>query len=495
MKCDLPRWHACLLASVLACVASQGALAVPRSNRTPALPGPKTLATTALHAGAVQVTLGVDNVRSTQRGIVQGARSTADADVFLFVDVQTAAAQVLGGNNAGDFIPWQQVRVKIENVVTTDVVEFNLVPHVGSVHGWTYGSHVRLPPAERDSNPFQDAYKVTVSLAPQPPVVLLDDALPPSALWRADGPVTVLSTQAVLGPVVALPVHDVPGAAAVADAWNLVRTAVGQGDLAAARGAYVGTLQDFVRRLQDATLYDPARQLAGGVLAGLDASVVAALSGGDVDGECNGDVAACGAWALATLERAFILAAIQDGDAAAAAAGRGDSAAASLAWDRAYVWQQQVRALVLTSELQCLTGPPREPTVVDCGMATGLDEVLVGGANAASLADAAALSTAADILTHQLLKHAYFHLAHHLVLAVQGGVDLERVRARVAFRAFHHLVPYSQRLLVDAVLARPAGLTGVDARDILARINPFLAPGSFTAAELVLPDDLLGVTP
>jgi len=468
------------------------ALAVTRSPRTPPLEGTRVLLTTALQGGAVEAVLSVSEVRGGSRSIVDGTVQETDADVLLRLDLHAQVNQVLGLRNAGEFIPYQGVRARLENLSTHDVTELALVPHVSSAAGWSYASNVRLPPADRMINPFQDGYRVTIQISSQPALVLHEDVLPPSSLWRSNGFTTIMIANVRLGPVQALPITGESEVTTQVEAFGLIRSSLSQSAFDDAVAQYALNLESFFQGLEDATQYGLDRRLTAPLLADVDENVANALLRREVRGECNGNLPECRAWANEALHRGFVLGVIRDLDDAVTAT---SSADAVRAWDQGYVLHLPLRSMLLNSELACLTGAPQEPALLDCAMVTGVDDAFISGANAMLLGNTAGAAAARDIIVTRVLKSVYYTLARLVTQAVRTGEQGPRVAAHAAFITLWHLLPYSERVALERVLADRGTLTEVEARDFFLTFNPSMMDAGLNAAELIHAEDLLEVLP
>lgn len=123
--------------------------------------------------------------------VLNGIPQSGVSDLRLQVFLNYTAEGQLGSRNIGEFVPYQKVTVRIENLSTLDpdtTVEFDLVPVVSAEEGWHYASEVRLPPQLLEDDLLADVFRVSVASISLGSVALHSDAQPPSKLFRPASP-------------------------------------------------------------------------------------------------------------------------------------------------------------------------------------------------------------------------------------------------------------------------------------------------------------------
>lgn len=116
-----------------------------------------------------------------------GVAESGSSDLRLVLDYHYRVKEQLGGKNEGEFVPYQTITVRIENLTTTEpenTVEFALHPAVSVAQGWHYASEVRLPPVNAETDLLSDQFRITVTSSSLGSVSIRSDALPASALFR-----------------------------------------------------------------------------------------------------------------------------------------------------------------------------------------------------------------------------------------------------------------------------------------------------------------------
>ncbi|MEK6606276.1 MAG: iron transporter [Myxococcota bacterium] len=88
------------------------------------------------------------------------------------------AGPLLGGRNAGDFVPYLDVALTLTNVDTGDAFEAPLLPVVGIAEGWHYATDLDLG---SDVGVSRAGYEVGLTVGPAQGVVLHEDLLDSTA--------------------------------------------------------------------------------------------------------------------------------------------------------------------------------------------------------------------------------------------------------------------------------------------------------------------------
>jgi hypothetical protein len=421
--------------------------------------------------GAVQVAISLHDVSNAQPSVVNGEVNDGDADVRVRVSMTSTEAGVLGARVAHESLHYQRVHLTVENLSTAEadrVLEVDLLPHVG-LQGWSYGSHLKLPPQESTLNPLQSRYRFTVTTQPLPLLALNPDALPASALWRSGSASPVLTFEARPGEITSLPVTDVSGVTAYRLSALEVRTRLMGEDFVGARAAYVTGLQALLQLLEDPSAYPHVQGLTAGALESVHDHVLSALSLQDVGGDCGPDhPGECVALAHAHLRRAFLLAVMRQ-----AAGGAADQDLALSSWNDAWAYGQELRDWAVGLEVDCLTGPPYAPHMLDCSMNGPLQDALLRGANAAAAGEQAGLVEEVDLVQRALTKIFYYAFVESLWRAVQGATDADvrRSEARAYFVALSHRLPLAVQNSATARLAERGTPSEDDAEQTVAAVN------------------------
>ncbi|MFQ5709102.1 MAG: iron transporter [bacterium] len=165
----------------------------PRDPRTAPLPREIELAEQILFGGSIEAEVELANVDRITPDIVNGQLSSDLADVHFELQLRYRAKGQLGSKAAGEFVPYQNVRVTIRNTFTDETVAVDLVPHLGLEEGWHYASNVRLP-ARPDTDPLGplNSYEITVAIIPSNVLSIHSDLMPPSSLLRGETMTMVL---------------------------------------------------------------------------------------------------------------------------------------------------------------------------------------------------------------------------------------------------------------------------------------------------------------
>ncbi|MEW5851935.1 MAG: iron transporter [Myxococcota bacterium] len=501
-----------LLSTVLAWGHPAVAAAVEKSTRSTPIPSAQELAENVdLLGGAVETELIFQEVSGGRPSVVNGAVSDGAADLMIRVELRTRVDGVMGMLKAGETVPYQRVRVTIENLTTTDVdktLTVELPPQVTRAHGWSYASNILLPPQQGTTNPFEDQYRITVTVQPRETMVLHDDATPPSPLWRSASPLTAIDEDTVsFAGVTALPAGNVDEATARTTAFTSAKGLLST-DVAGARTVFTTTLQPWMLGLEDATLYAASHGLTTEVLADLEDNPRLALEQQTVRGDCNRDGiqgAECQQWADKGMQRGFVMAVLAHMDAALQRVDDGDlslTAGAAHEWDLAWGYFQAVRSTAVSRETNCLTGPPAELTLQDCAMVAALDDAFVDGMNAILLDDGNGLGGFARTVETRLVKVYYYATTRYLMKMLKAVADVVTYNsARAEGRAFStsiaHTLPAADRTAVDQAFAvrDPASFNAAVAVDVVSRLNNALEGTHLGAAELLDPQDMTEVVP
>ncbi len=140
-----------------------------------------------LFGGAIAAGVTISAPDPFSPAVLNGVPESGESDLRLKVDYRYRAPGQLGSRNAGEFVPYQRVTVRIENLSTTDpdsAVEFDLAPAVSVAEGWHYASEVRLPPLASNEDVLLDRFLVQISSISLGSVALHFDAQPASSLFR-----------------------------------------------------------------------------------------------------------------------------------------------------------------------------------------------------------------------------------------------------------------------------------------------------------------------
>ena len=140
-----------------------------------------------IFGGAIEATFTVSPPDPYSPAVLNGVPESGVADLRVKVGLNYLAEGQLGSRNAGEFVPYQKVTIRVENLTTLDAentVEFDLVPAVSASEGWHYASEVRLPPVGSEDDLLSDEFRVSIVSISWGSVSLHADAQPASKLFR-----------------------------------------------------------------------------------------------------------------------------------------------------------------------------------------------------------------------------------------------------------------------------------------------------------------------
>ena len=96
--------------------------------------------------GTMSVTIEIappDDIQVAATSTGEHHVSKEDADIFFETQIRYTGA-LLGGHNAGDFVPYLDVSVELTNRDTGESMKSPLVPHVSIAEGYHYGMNLAL---------------------------------------------------------------------------------------------------------------------------------------------------------------------------------------------------------------------------------------------------------------------------------------------------------------------------------------------------------------
>ncbi|MBI2896871.1 MAG: iron transporter [Deltaproteobacteria bacterium] len=437
----------------------------PRHPRARPLGAEQRIAETTLLGGAVEAEVEAAEVAFTTPTFWNGAPQDGLADVHFEVQLRYAATRVLGGRNAGEFVPYQKVHVRIENTTTAseeNVLEMDLAPHVGHGEGWHYASNVLLPPGDDEVDPFNDVYRVTVTIELGLPVMLHVDSMPASRLFQEGQPTVVFDGDVVFGGISGLPVGDVTAQLERVQAYADMKAALDAGDLDGALEAFESTLEEPFGDRMDPAGYDASRGLDSHELADLLPNVVDALVQEEVGPDCLVDSevvsAECEEWIEKGTARFFYLSVLHEIDECLGDVAEGDLDAvdgAAHKWDEAWAYSQALGELVSKRETNCDAG--RFGAAIDCAIGEDLARALLDGASALVVSGGVGLDTAIAGVERRLVQIFYLGVVHEIIAmrekvlaADDAGYNKARVEARAFYRTIAHLVGAADDAVLDA---------------------------------------------
>jgi uncharacterized protein involved in high-affinity Fe2+ transport len=145
------------------------------------------VSSTEIFGGAIGATFSVSPPDPYSPSVLNGVPESGVADLRVKVGLNYLAEGQLGSRNIGEFVPYQKVTIRIENLSTLDpenTVEFDLAPAVSASEGWHYASEVRLPPVDSELDLLSDEFRVSIVSISWGSVALHADAQPASKLFR-----------------------------------------------------------------------------------------------------------------------------------------------------------------------------------------------------------------------------------------------------------------------------------------------------------------------
>ncbi len=477
----------------------------PRHPRARALGAEQEIAGVTLLGGAIEAEVEAAEVAFTSTTFLNGAPQDGLADLHFEVQLRYAASRVLGGRNVGEFVPYQKVHVRIENTTTASeerLLEMDLAPHVGHGEGWHYASNVLLPPGDDDVDPFNDIYRVTVSIETGVPVMLHADSMPASRLFTAGEQTIVFDDDVVFGGITQLPVGEVPDPLARVQAYADLKAALDAGDYDLAASIFDEVLRAPFESRMDPAGYDASRGLDADELSDLLANVDSALAQEAVDMDClvDGEVVLpeCEEWIDKGTARFFYLAILHELDEATldVAAGALDAVeGAAHKWDEAWAYHQALVALEGKRQDNCDAG--RFGAGVDCGMSEAIETALLEGSEALLANGGVGFESARAVVEEKILQTFYLAVVHEIIgmrekvlAADEAGFNKARVEGRGFYRTIAHLVSAANDAILDAALEdREPDLSQEEAMDLVRRLSDSMAgvldPGELADQEVV----------
>ena len=510
---------------VSALLATHAFAQAPKHPRAPEFPAERVLDEVELFGGAIHAVVEVANVDVLAPGYLNGRTANGLADIHFEVQLRAAKDNVLGARVAGEFIPYQNIRVRIENVSTpsSEVLEFRLAPHLGRAEGWHYASNVILPPSNTTGNPFNDDYAVRVTMMSDNVLYIHSDAMPPSDLFRGTQVITLYDEITQLGPrtepepvpsvqpvppaqpappaqppttgglpsivVTELPVGDVDKQQALVAQFSALKDAIflSPPDFVTASTIYIAdtgfgeTLESTFQSYEDPTRYDPRRGLTAEVLAMAEDNVAAALAQQRVGNDCNVGglplALECQQWIDKGGQRMFYLNLLHEIDVALPKIEAGAIDAVEGAghnWDEAWAFWQALRGTAMSREANCEEPEFGDPAAIDCDLVDSIDNALLAGANAIANGGAG-IQEQVDILEERLSQLFYLATYHEIVSAREKdpndatGFGKARAEGAAFFSAIEYLVPgFDASALQDR---RQENFTQAVAQDFMLRLR------------------------
>ncbi|MEK6606277.1 MAG: iron transporter [Myxococcota bacterium] len=435
----------------------------PQHPRTRALAAEQVLSENDLYGGAVEAELEAAPLDFTVPTLLNGVEMDGLADFHLELQLRYAAANVLGGRNAGEFVPYQKVHVTIVNTTTAsadDTIEMDLVPHAGHAEGWHYASNVLLPPGDSEADPFEDAYRVTVTLAPAMTIATHADASPPSGLFARVEPLVLFDRDVAFGGILQMPVGDVEEQLDRVAAYADILAALDANDFSGAAASFEASLAGMFEGRMDVAGYDAARGITEAQLADLSTNVESALAQTGPAPDCltGGAVVAseCKEWIKKGIERAFYLSILHEIDEARRAIAEGALDAvegAAHKWDEAWAYFRALEATAGKRQTNCDDG--RFGAGIACGMEAAIEAALLSGANAILIGGGAGFDAARAVVERELLQVEYLAVVHEIIAMrekILVADDAGYNKARVEARAFYRTIAYLFAADDDAVL-------------------------------------------
>jgi uncharacterized protein involved in high-affinity Fe2+ transport len=149
-----------------------------------------------LFGGAIGVKISASPPDPYTPAVLNGVAESGESDLRLKVDLRYRAPNQLGGKNAGEFVPYQRIRVRIVNLdapAPDNEAVFDLAPAVGAAEGWHYASEVRLPPLAETADVLASRFTFELSCISLASMAVKSDALPASALFRPPTPTSFIA--------------------------------------------------------------------------------------------------------------------------------------------------------------------------------------------------------------------------------------------------------------------------------------------------------------
>lgn len=472
----------------------------PQHPRTRALAAEQVIAELELYGGAVEAEIEAAPVDYTVPAVLNGVPMDGLADIHLELQLRYAAAGVLSSRNAGEFVPHQKIGVTIVNTTTSSAdttIELDLLPHVGRAEGWHYASNVLLPPGDSEDDPFNDTYRVTMTVEPAIQVAVHGDAQPASGLFRREGPLTIFDADVVFGGITVMPVGDVQEQLDRVQAYLDIRTALDASDFATAASLFESVLEGMVESRMDPAGYDAARGITDAELADLLTNIEEALGQTGPEPDCFVDGAAvaseCKEWIKKGIERAFYLSILHEIDEAllAIAAGELDAVeGAAHKWDEAWAYYQALKPTVGGRQGNCDSG--RFGAGIVCGMDAAIEQAALEGANALLTGGGAGFESARAEFERKLLQIEYLSAVHEIIAmrekviaADDAGFNKARTEARAFYRTIAHLFSSANDATLTAAFVDRdmASFEQGDAVDLVEIVNQTMN-GLLSADEL-----------
>ncbi len=499
----LKRLIPCVLVSAL--LASHAFAQIPKNPRSPAFPVEIELSELKLFGNTIEAVVEVSEVDTLTPPFLNGQISTGLADMHFEVHLFSEQDKVFGTRIAGEFIPHQRVNVRIENrsAPGSDVLDFDLVPHVGLEEGWHYASNVALPPLSATGNPFNDDYLVTVTLFSDNALAIHSDATPPATLFRGTDGIVIFDAITKLGPqttgdgtgtdagmppaiiVTELPAGNVDKQQAlVAQLGTLKDTLpdfVSAGAIYRADTGFGETLESSFQKFEDPARYNDSRGLTTTVLQTAEDTVANALDQQPIGNDCNVDGIAipdeCNQWIDKGGQRMFYLNLLHEIDGAVEKVGNGifdavDGAAHS--WDEGWAFWQAISGTAGKREGNCQASEFGDSANIDCDLVGSVDAALLTGSNAILGNNGEGLAEQIAILEERLNQVFYLAIFHEVVGMRQknddeAGFNVARVEGAAFFTTIAYLVPgFDASALEDR---DPTNFTQSVAQDFMQRLK------------------------
>ena len=484
----------------------------PKDPRAPSVSAIE-LGEAELFGETIEAVVEIAEVTTLVPAIVNGQVSNNLADMYFQVRLFAERAQVFGARNAGDFIPYQRMRVQIINRSNpgAGILAFDLVPTLGNDAGWSYGSNVALPSSDPLGNPFNDQYLLEVTMFSDNVLAVHYDAVPPSALFRDTGGVPILTTVTSFGssgnvpqtpsgssgsiaptgvpPATTMPIGNVDKQQALVSNFETMNAALP--DFATASilyGSDTGfgeNLKTSFIKYEDPSRYAASRGLTAAVLASAEDNVANALAQRPIGNDCNvnGTIfpMECGEWAEKGAQRMFYLNLLHEFDEVIEKVPAGEIDAISGAghnWDEAWAFWQAIRGTATSREGNCEGAEFGTPANIDCDLVDSIDNAFLAGASTIA-SGGTGIQTHISIIETRLTQIFYLAVYHEIV-SMRGKApgDLEafgkaRAEARAFFSNINYLAPNFDATAIDD--REQAIFTQTQAQDFMQRLSSAFA--------------------
>ncbi len=505
-------WKHVVLCMFLSTTLALDALAqAPKNPRGATLFTKKVLAEKAVFGGAITATVEVAPVDELTPAYVNGQSTAALADMLISVQLRAAQDNVFGARVAGEFIPYQTVRVQITNLsqAGSETLSVKLAPHVGQAEGWHYASNIALPPVASAGDPFGDLYGITVTLESDDSLYVHSDALPPSSLLVKPGILTLYNDTTKLGTAgggsagiapSTLPLGNVDKQVALVDQFKLMESKlpdfVGASVVYTADTGHGETLQSAFNKYEDPGRYHASRGLTATHLSTAEDNVANALANRPTGPapDCNraGVIhpLECGEWVEKGAQRMIYLNLLHELDEIQPKVAAGNTDAISGAghnWDEAWAFWQAINGTAKSREANC-TKPEFGPAAnVDCNLVNSVDTALQLGATIVAQGGTG-IQSQIDII-EQRLTQIWYLAVYHEVFSMRSkdpGDTAAFGKARAEGVAFFKNIEYLVPGFDATALNNPdqAAFTQAVAQDFMGRLK--------TAMAGILPQNYLG---